>query len=29
MLFAAHMSPPAEAGGRFSMLLTSLTFSSD
>jgi len=27
MLFAAHMSPPAEAGGRFSMLLTSLTVS--
>jgi len=28
MLFAAHMSPPAEAGGRFAMLLTSLTVSS-
>lgn len=27
MLFAAHMAPPAEAGGRFSMLLTSLTVS--
>lgn len=27
MLFAAHISPPAEAGGRFSMLLTSLTLS--
>lgn len=27
MLFAAHMSPPAEAGGRFSMLLTSFTVS--
>jgi hypothetical protein len=27
MLFAAHMHPPAEAGGRFSMLLTSLTVS--
>lgn len=27
MLFAAHMSPPAEAGGRFPMLLTSLTVS--
>ena len=27
MLFAAHMSPPAEAGGRFTMWLTSLTVS--
>lgn len=27
MLFAAHMAPPAEAVGRFSMLLTSLTVS--
>lgn len=27
MLFAAHMAPPAEAGGRFPMLLTSLTLS--
>ena len=27
MLFAAHMSPPAEASGRFSMWLTSLTVS--
>lgn len=27
MLFAAHMTLPAEAGGRFSMLLTSLTLS--
>lgn len=27
MLFAAHMSPPASAGGPFSMLLTSLTVS--
>jgi len=27
MLFAAHMAPPAEMGGRFSMLLTSLTVS--
>lgn len=27
MLFAAHMRPPADAGGRFSMLLTSLTVS--
>lgn len=27
MLFAAHMAPPAEAGGRFYMLLTSLTVS--
>lgn len=27
MLFAAHMSQPAEAGGRFAMLLTSLTVS--
>jgi len=27
MLFAAHMSPPAEAGGRFAMWLTSLTVS--
>lgn len=27
MLFAAHMAPPAEAGGRFPMLLTSLTVS--
>lgn len=25
MLFAAHMSPPAEAGGRFAMWLTSVT----
>lgn len=27
MLFAAHMNPPAEAGGRFCMWLTSLTVS--
>ena len=27
MLFAAHMNPPAEAGGRFAMWLTSLTVS--
>lgn len=27
MLFAAHMSPPAEAGGRFALWLTSLTVS--
>lgn len=27
MLFAAHMATPTEAGGRFSMLLTSLTVS--
>lgn len=27
MLFAAHMHPPAETGGRFTMLLTSLTVS--
>ena len=29
MLFAAHMAPPTETGGRFSMLLTSLTLAGE